>query len=91
MSYLQKRLDWKRFFDKEAQLPKTKEECQSWFIQLVSELSPENLSCDGELSRGQVQAKLRTIKAEWKELEEIYGEPVSEDQAENWMFKSIRS
>lgn len=91
MSYLKKRLDWKRVFDKESQLPETKEECQSWFVQLLSELFPENLSCDGELSIGQVQAKLRTIKAEWKELEAIYGEAVSEEQAENWMFKSIRS
>ena len=32
------------------------------------ELSPENLSCDGELPRGQVQARYRALTAAAKEL-----------------------
>lgn len=33
-----------------------------------SDLSPENLTCDGELPRSQVQAKHRTLTAAAKEL-----------------------
>ena len=33
-----------------------------------SALSPENLSCDGELSRAQVRAKLKELTAVAKEL-----------------------
>jgi len=33
-----------------------------------SELSPENLSCDGELSRGQVNARYRQLTSVAKQL-----------------------
>lgn len=33
-----------------------------------SELSPENLTCDGELSRSQVQARYRQLKAAAQDL-----------------------
>lgn len=35
---------------------------------LDSDLSPENLTCDGELSEKQVRAKYRTLKRALKEL-----------------------
>lgn len=36
-----------------------------------SALSPENLTCDGELSRGQVQSRYRELTAVAKELKEL--------------------
>ena len=36
-----------------------------------SELSPENLTCDGELPRGQVQARYRTLTRAAQELQSI--------------------
>ena len=36
-----------------------------------AELSPENLSCDGELSRSQVQARYRALTAAAKELKQL--------------------
>ena len=33
-----------------------------------SDYSPENLTCDGELSRAQVQARLRTLNGAVKDL-----------------------
>jgi hypothetical protein len=36
-----------------------------------SELSPENLTCDGELSRGQVQARYRQLTAAARELQKL--------------------
>jgi hypothetical protein len=36
-----------------------------------SELSPENLTCDGELSRSQVQARYRELTAAARELQKL--------------------
>ena len=36
-----------------------------------SELSPENLTCDGELSRSQVQARYRQLTAAAQELRSL--------------------
>lgn len=36
-----------------------------------SELSPENLTCDGELSRAQVQAKYKHLTAAARELQQL--------------------
>jgi hypothetical protein len=40
------------------------------FDHILWQFSPENLTCDGELSKGQVAIKLRGIKKAWKNLEE---------------------
>lgn len=47
------------------------------FQKLSSELSPENLTCDGELSAEQVKAKETVLLAQWKALEEIVGRLVT--------------
>jgi len=36
-----------------------------------SELSPENLTCDGELSRSQVQARYRQLTTAARELQKL--------------------
>jgi hypothetical protein len=36
-----------------------------------SDLSPENLSCDGELPRSQVQAKYRALTSAAKDLQKL--------------------
>ena len=36
-----------------------------------AELSPENLTCDGELSRSQVQARYRQLTAAARELQKL--------------------
>ena len=36
-----------------------------------SDLSPENLSCDGELPRSQVQARYRALTSAAKELQKL--------------------
>ena len=50
------------------------------FEDLACRLSPENLSCDGELPPWQVKIKLREIQAEWKDLEKKAGRRVSESE-----------
>lgn len=54
------------------------------FVRLLGDLSPENLSCDGELSRAQINRKLLLIKKEWKELEKELGKKMTEDDVYCW-------
>jgi hypothetical protein len=49
------------------------------FENLICHLSPENLTCDGELSSEEVKACYNSIMAEWVELEKQLGETVTED------------
>ena len=57
------------------------------FTGLVCRLSPENLCCDGEISRAEVNRRLRQIQKEWKALEKELGRVVSEDQVWDFMLK----
>jgi hypothetical protein len=58
--------------------PTTESECAVWFDRLRCELSPENLFCDGEISRTQAMKKRAAIIRCWKELELIVGHRVQE-------------
>lgn len=44
------------------------EEVQKQFSLIENALSPENVSCDGELSRTETQKRVRKLKREWKAL-----------------------
>lgn len=59
-------------------------EVRGAFSSLVSRLSPENLCCDGEISRAEVQRRHRQIIKEWRELEVKVGRKVSEDEVYAW-------
>jgi len=50
------------------------------FLTLCSQLSPENLTCDGELSASQVRVRVARINKEWKSLEAQLGRKVTEDE-----------
>ncbi len=50
------------------------------FKSLASQLSPENLTCDGELNKIQVGMKRKKIMNEWKALETSLGRTVSFDE-----------
>jgi len=84
--YMERRLAYRRIFNKDAKMPETEKELMDALGVLCGELSPENLSCDGELSRTAINAKLREIRGEWREIENKLGRKVSEEEAENhWM------
>jgi hypothetical protein len=78
-SALEHKVEYTKIFNKDIKMPTNEAECAYWFDQLRCELSPENLCCDGEASRSQIQAKLRDINACWKGLETICGHKVSKD------------
>ena len=75
MSALQKYIDQKNrcnaiFKGKQYEI-QTAEGRQEIANCLDSELSPENLTCDGELSRSQVLSKQRALNAVVKELQKL--------------------
>lgn len=80
--YVEHRIKRMNIFKLDAKMPTNFKECIPFFETLCGELSPENLCCDGEATRGQIIAKQRQISAEWKELEKISGKKVSEGEIE---------
>lgn len=59
-------------------------ELKAKFLRLASELSPENLCCDGELRGRALQAKANRLHAEWRALEREAGRSV--DEGETWAW-----
>lgn len=56
------------------------------------QLSPENISCDGQLNKTQIRAKISKINKELKYLFKEYGKIVSHDEAIGWLQKNtVRS
>lgn len=49
------------------------------FLRLACRLSPENLSCDGECSRSEVQRRYAAISREWAAAEKMFGAAVTEN------------
>lgn len=60
-------------------------ELKSKFLGLTVRLSPENLSCDGELTRGKIAARLKQIRKEWAQLEKQAQCEVQEDEPWSWL------
>ena len=50
------------------------------FRDLACRLSPENLHCDGEITRAQAQRRYNQIMIEWKALEKKAGRKVAEEE-----------
>jgi hypothetical protein len=58
-------------------------------LRCYSQLSPENLTCDGELNKTQIRAKQSKINKELKSLFKEYGRSVSEEEAIGWTRKKM--
>jgi hypothetical protein len=91
LTHMKKRLEFRKIFDKNAKLPETEKELMDALANLCGELSPENLTCDGELSMSAVRKKASAIRAEWKEVEYLLGRKVSEAEAEDHWMAEYRS
>jgi hypothetical protein len=76
------RLRHRLIFNKTAKKPGTETECLDWLEAICNDLSPENLHCDGEISRTAAMKKARALRAEWKEVEKIAGRRISENEVE---------
>jgi hypothetical protein len=70
-AYIDQKNKWNKLFkgkQYEIQTAKGRQEVADC---LDSELSPENLTCDGELPRSQIHAKYRTLTAAAKDLQKL--------------------
>ena len=63
------------------------EDIKREFQSLACQLSPENLTCDGELSNAQANQRFRNLKLQWAELEKEVGREVSEEETWEWEIK----
>lgn len=55
-------------------------ELSKQFESLSARLSPENLSCDGEISKGEISRRYNEIMKEWRGLEKLAGRTVSQNE-----------
>jgi len=66
---------WNKIQNKpEITIPTNKQECEPLFNTLECKLSPENLHCDGEISRADANRKYIEFMKVWNTLEEIQDE-----------------
>jgi hypothetical protein len=70
-AYVDQKNRWNKLFKGKQFEIQTAQGRQEVANSLDSDLSPENLSCDGELPRNQVQAKYRALSAAAKELQKL--------------------
>jgi hypothetical protein len=70
---IEKMVSMMQIFDKSIKMPTDEASCSPFFERLEAEASPENLSCDGELSFSAVMRKKADINNCWKALEKIQG------------------
>jgi len=59
-------------------------EIREKFVGLACQLSPENLTCDGEAPRSWVRKRFNNLTRQWKALERQVGREVSEDEVWRW-------
>jgi hypothetical protein len=71
-TYVEKKNGLRRIFGNQPPLDVEKAEDRKHLADCIeSELSPENLTCDGELSRTQINKKLRMLTNVQSELEAL--------------------
>lgn len=70
-AYVEKKNQWRAIFgDAVIQWPLSQSAVDELAESIDCELSPENLTCDGELSRAQVRARYRELTGAFNDLKE---------------------
>jgi hypothetical protein len=57
---------------------------------LATELSPENLTCDGELSSAEVAQKEQRLLTSWHALEDELGYKIEQEEVWDWYLHTTR-
>jgi hypothetical protein len=78
--YIEEKVRFNQLFNPKSKTPETEKEIFEMFLSLTSELSPENLHCDGEISPKQAAKKRNEILAGWAYLESLLGRKVSDHE-----------
>ena len=64
-------------------------EQKSRFVDLECDLSPENLSRDGQASEAEVERRRQNVLKTWKKLEDECRMKVTHEMAGDWMLEGI--
>ena len=70
-AYVKRRNDWRAIFDDKPLSLKSPFDRQIIAGNLDSDLSPENLTCDGELAGNQVRARYRLLSKALAQLKKL--------------------
>ena len=70
-AYIDQKNKWNKLFKGKQYEIATAKGRQEVADSLDADLSPENLTCDGELSRSQVQARYRALASAARELQKL--------------------
>jgi hypothetical protein len=70
-AYLDQKNKWNKLFKSKQYEIATAKGRQEVADCIDAELSPENLTCDGELSRSQVQARYRALTSAARDLQKL--------------------
>jgi len=70
-AYIDQKNSWNKLFNGPQFEVKTSQGRQRVANSLDGDLSPENLTCDGELPRSQVQARYRQLTAAARDLQKL--------------------
>ena len=70
-AYIDQKNKWNKLFKGKQYEIATSKGRQEVADSLDADLSPENLTCDGELSRSQVQARYRALASAARELQKL--------------------
>jgi hypothetical protein len=70
-TYLDRKNSFSKLFGQKALSLQNAADRQRIADSIDADMSPENLTCDGELSRSQVQARYRALMAAAKELKKL--------------------
>lgn len=89
MTYFDKAIGLSKIFGQTLEYPNA-QNAQCWREKIENELSPENLTCDGELPRHEVQKKQRTLLAALKELDVLQGIQRPTDRVSRQVRTEIR-
>lgn len=68
-------------------MKRTEKQIMEQIVEVYGSLSPENLSCDGELPQYAVRQKYATLTKELRNLCKELGREVSEEDAWAWYSK----
>ncbi|WP_415913129.1 hypothetical protein [Neptuniibacter sp. QD37_11] len=83
--YLDSKNSFRKLFgDSEILFPMRPRECQSIFLLVANDLSPENLCCDGEISQEEVKRRKHYFQQVWRQLEETMGRTVDLEEVYAW-------
>ncbi len=56
-------------------------EIKAKLLEIATAMSPENLTCDGELSSSEVERKFRKLEGQWAKIVKQYDVKISYDEA----------